>query len=101
MKTLNIKLPVSVLEKYDNYKVEHVNFIFRNYLEEHKALDENGHLVKYEYDKNLSTGLTTNYALKIDGRLHSDLKLAALQQNVNMNEYAGQVIYHEVNKRTA
>lgn len=100
MKTLNIKLPIRTLEKYATVKPENVNRVFREYLGEHSALNEKGEYIKYEYDRELDTGLKTNYSLKIDDLLHSDLKLASLQQHINMNEYAGQVIYHEVNKRT-
>ena len=99
MKTLNIKLPYKSLIKYKDVNVDIRNAVFREYLEGHEVLDEQGHLIKYQYDSEAYQGHMVTCTLKIDDDLHKALKLESLKQGVNMNLYTGQVVTHEIEKR--
>lgn len=91
--TINVKIPIKVLTAYSKIKVRDRNEIFKSYLSSFQKLDKNGYLMKYPYDPNKQLeGAYTTIGIKIDKALHSDLKLAAIQQGVNLNDYAGQVI---------
>lgn len=99
MKTLNIKLPYNSLVKYKDVNVDIRNAMFRDFLEGHKVLNDEGYWTKYQYDSGAYKGYMTNYMLKVDDDLHKELKLESIKQGVNMNLYAGQVITREIEKR--
>ena len=99
MKTLNIKVPYTSLQKYDNVDVELRNAIFRGYLESHWTVDQEGNIYHYQYDSEAYQGHMVTYTLKIDEGLHKDLKLQSIKQGINLNLYGGQVVTHEIEKR--
>lgn len=92
-RTLNIKLPTIVLESYANVPVKTRNKVFVSHLKKFQHLNSDGVLVKYQFDQDKQMGgLHSTIGVKVDKQLHSDLKLAAIQQGVSLSEYAGQVI---------
>ena len=84
MKTLNIKIPISVAQRMDNnaqLNPQYItSFIVVNMLNVENVLDSP---IKE---------LTYNYAFKIPSDLHTTLKLKGIEHDISMNELVGRLI---------
>lgn len=83
MKSLNVKIPLSVAQKMDENA--HLNPTYLT-----QFITDNLSYV-YSLDKPI-TELSYNYTFKIDTDLHKSIKLIALEADLPMNELVGRLL---------
>ena len=90
MKTLNIKIPLSIAQQLDDR--EHLNPIYlTQFITDNLPRGYNLLSRDYSLDKPIGE-LSYNYTFKITKDLHKSIKLIALEVDLPMNELIGRLL---------
>ena len=85
MKSLNIKIPLSIAQQLDDRGQLNPNFL-ENFIEEYMY-----HSQGVTFDKPLAE-LPYTYTFKVHDKFHKMLKLEAIERDLAMNELIGRLI---------